>query len=140
MTGGAELGHKEAIVLDMEASLEHMRRGTVRHVDTLLIVTEPYFRALETASRLASLAGELEIPDVTLIANQVRSTLEESAVREFAERHGMSIAAVVPFDPEVTRVDNLGQALLDAAPLAEAAQQVALLAGRLDRQFTGAGA
>src|SRR5437763_16097885 len=39
----------DATILDMEASLEHLARGTVRHADVLLVVTEPYYRSLETA-------------------------------------------------------------------------------------------
>ena len=115
-------------MLDMEASLEHMRRGTVRHVDTMLIVTEPYFRSLETAGRLADLGREIGIPRGAAVANKVRSPEEEAAVREYCGRHGLEVAALIPFDPEVTRVDNAGLALVDAAPAAVAARHIAQLA------------
>ncbi|MHB1523728.1 MAG: ATP-binding protein [Candidatus Dormibacteria bacterium] len=126
-------------MLDMEASLEHMRRGTVRHVDTLLIVTEPYFRSLETAARLAQLAAELEIPRVAAVANQVRSPGEEAAIRDFCAHHGLEVVATVPFDPEVTRADNLGLALLDAAPDCPAADILRELAANLDGMAAAVG-
>jgi len=81
----------------MEASLEHMRRGTVRHVDTMLIVTEPYFRSLETAARLAELGREIGIQRVAAVANKVRTEEEEAAVRDLvrnAVRLGRQSGAV----------------------------------------------
>lgn len=115
----------------MEASLEHMRRGTVRHVDTLLIVTEPYFRSLETAARLAELGHEIGIPRVAAVANKVRTDAEESAVRDFCARHGIELAQVIYFDTEVTRVDNAGLSLLDLAPDSRAANSIRELASSL---------
>src|SRR6266542_103235 len=46
-------------VIDMEAGLEHLSRGTDRHVDTLLVVVEPYVKALETARRCFVLSPTL---------------------------------------------------------------------------------
>ena len=115
----------------MEASLEHMRRGTVRHVDTMLIVTEPYFRSLETAARLAELGREIGISRVAAVANKVRTQDEEEAVRDFCIRHGIELAQVIRFDSEVTRVDNAGSSLLDLAPDSAAAASIRQLATNL---------
>ena len=49
----------EHTVTDMEAGLEHLKRGTARNVEAMLIVAEPYYRSLEAASRTFSLANEL---------------------------------------------------------------------------------
>lgn len=116
----------------MEASLEHMRRGTVRHVDTLLIVTEPYFRSLETAGRLAGLGREIGIRRVAAVANKVRSREEEAAVRDYCSRHGIELAQLIDFDPEVTRVDLAGGSLLDLAPESPAARSIRRLASNLE--------
>ncbi len=115
----------------MEASLEHMRRGTVRHVDTMLIVTEPYFRSLETAARLAVLGHEIGIRRVAAVANKVRTQEEEAAVRDFCSRHQIELAQVIHFDPEVTRVDNAGLSLLDLAPDSGAARSIRQIATNL---------
>ncbi len=65
----ADLGDRPRTVtiVDMEASPEHLSRGTTRYVDALLLVAEPYYRALETARRLAALATELPIPRVGVV-------------------------------------------------------------------------
>ena len=119
-------------MLDMEASLEHMRRGTVRHVDTMLVVTEPYFRSLETSGRLAALGRELGLQRIVAIANKVRSSEEATAIREYCARHDLELGALIPFDPQVTRADNAGLALLDVAPQSEAVKQIQAVARSLN--------
>jgi CO dehydrogenase maturation factor len=116
----------------MEASLEHMRRGTVRHVDTMLIVTEPYFRSLETTARLADLGRAYGGMRIAVVANKVRTGEEERAICNFCVRHQLELAAVVPFDPEVTRADNAGLPLMDVAPASTAVAQIVGLARSLD--------
>lgn len=106
----------DVTILDTEASIEHMTRGTVRTSDAVLLVTEPYFRSLETTGRLAPLAQELGIRHVWAVANKVRTPTDEAAIREYCERHGIELLAVVPFDPRVTEADNAGLAVLDHAP------------------------
>ena len=108
-----------------------MRRGTVRHVDRMLIVTEPYFRSLETAGRLAALGKESGIPHLAVLANKVRTGPEEEAIRDFCSRHDLEIAALIPFDSEVTRADNAGLSLLDVAPDCAAARAIVELSQQL---------
>ncbi len=80
----------------MEASLEHMRRNTVRHIDTMLVVTEPYFRSLEAARRLFRLASEVPIKKVFGVANKVRNMSEENAIRSFFNQKGLSLSLHTP--------------------------------------------
>lgn len=124
-------GVDEVTIVDMEASIEHLTRGTVRNVDLLLVVTEPYFRSLETAGRIAPLARELGIPRVAAIANKLRTPRDEEAVRAYCTAHDLEVIAAVPFDEAVTEADAQGRALLDHAPEAPAVRAVADLAGRL---------
>lgn len=103
-------------ILDTEASIEHLTRGTVRTVEAVLLVTEPYYRSLETTGRLAPLARELGISRVWAVANKLRTPRDEAAVREYCDRHGIEVLGAVPFDEGVTEADNRGLALLDYAP------------------------
>lgn len=102
------------VVVDMEAGLEHLSRGTTRHLRTLLAVAEPYYRSMETARRVCELATELGIPDVRLVANKVRDGEESAALREYAERHGLLLAAEIPFDDAVLAADRAGAALIES--------------------------
>lgn len=99
----------------MEASIEHMSRGTLRDVDVLLIVTEPYFRALQTAGRITPLARELGIPRIAVVANKVRTERDERTIRDYAHRLGLELAGTVPWDDSVQEADFANRALYDHA-------------------------
>jgi CO dehydrogenase maturation factor len=118
-------------IVDLEAGLEHLSRGTARHVETLFVVGEPYFKSLETASRSFTLAKDLGIVNVRMIANKVRSVRDEETVREFASRHAMPIAAVVPFDEAVVAADERGTALIEYRPGAPSVTAIRRLADEL---------
>jgi CO dehydrogenase maturation factor len=100
-------------VMDMEASLEHLSRGTVRHVDVLLIVTEPYYRSLETARRTLPLARNLGINHIYAVVNKYRSAEDEKAVTDFCKNNDLEIIAKIPFDSDVTQADLEGKSLYD---------------------------
>lgn len=121
----------ELTVVDLEAGLENFSRGTARHVDTQLIVLEPYFKSLETARRIAELTRELGVPRLLGVANKVRSTADETAVRGFAQAHGIEVAAVVPQDEHIQDSDRSGRSPMDAVPASPAVQAIQELASRL---------
>jgi CO dehydrogenase maturation factor len=118
-------------IVDLEAGLEHLSRGTARYVETLFVVGEPYFKSLETASRSFALAKDLGIANVRMIANKVRSARVEATVRDFASRHGLPIAAVVPYDEAVVAADERGTALIEYQPAAPSVAAIRRLADDL---------
>lgn len=119
------------VIYDLEASLEHMARGTPRATDLMLAVTEPYFRSLETTVRLARLAASLGIRPFHVVANKVRSAREQIVLEDFCRSHGLSLLGTVPLDGAVTEADGMGRALLDVAPRSPAAASMAALADRM---------
>ena len=125
----------DVTILDLEASIEHLTRGTLRNVDALLVVTEPYYRSLETAARIVPLAQELMIPKVWIVANKVRTERDATAIREFCTRHGFNLLAVIPFDDRVTEADNLGRPILDHAADGAAVTALAALATRVEQEL-----
>lgn len=118
-------------VTDMEASIEHMSRATVRHVEAMLIVTEPYFRSLETVGRIAPLARELGIEHVWAVANKVRGPRDEEIIRSYCVDHGIEIGGVVQWDEAVQEADREGQALIDYEPAAPAVVSIERIADLL---------
>lgn len=103
----------EVMVLDTEASLEHMKRGTSKYVDRIYTVVEPYYRSLEAASRFAEMARELGISNVEAIANKVRNAEEEQAITDYCKKIGLPVAAIIPFDEQVMAADLKGLAVMD---------------------------
>ena len=127
----------EITVLDMEASIEHLTRGTLRNVDVLLVITEPYYRSLETAGRMVPLAHDLGLQRVWIVANKVRDDRDEAAIREYCDRRQFEMIGILPFDENVTEADHQGRALIDYAPTSAAVIAVGALADMvMDRNGT----
>ncbi|MDQ6858776.1 MAG: hypothetical protein M3Z65_07260 [Chloroflexota bacterium] len=105
-------------VVDMEAGLEHLTRaeGTLRFVDHLVVVIEPYAKAIETARRTIPIAAELGIPRTSVIANKVRDQEERRIVERFCAEMATDLIAVVPYDEAVRAADRDGLAPIDRAP------------------------
>jgi CO dehydrogenase maturation factor len=103
-------------ILDLEASPEHLSRGTTRHVDALMLVVEPYYRSYETAKRMAALASELPIPRVGVVLNKVRSPLDVEAMEEYCERNKLFFQGDLPWSDKVIDADRAGTPLVDYAP------------------------
>lgn len=118
-------------VVDMEAGLEHLSRGTIRHVDCTLIIIEPYFKSMETGARMNLLARELEIKQIYTVANKVRGPEDETAIRDFCQQREMSLLEVIPFDESLLEADRLGLAPLDYKPNAEAVKAIEKLAQKV---------
>ncbi|MEP7345136.1 MAG: hypothetical protein ABI877_07710 [Gemmatimonadaceae bacterium] len=115
----------------MEAGLEHLSRGTGRHVERLVAVLEPYYRSMETARNVAALATELGIPDVVVVANKVRDAEDRQAIADFCHAHGMRIVGEVPFDGGLAEVERSGGAPIDAASDSPAVAAIEALAEAL---------
>ena len=112
----------------MEAGLEHLSRGTGRHVSRLVAVLEPYYRSMETARNVAALASELGIADVVVVANKVRDAADRSAITEFCRAHSMRLVGEVPYDAGLAEVERRGAAPIDAAAGSPAVTAIEALA------------
>lgn len=109
-------GYGAHTVTDMEAGLEHLKRGTARNVDVMLVVAEPYYRSLEAAARTCQLARELEIPHIHVVANKVKNEADQQAIEQFCEQHDMPIIGRVPHDEAFLDAERQAQAVIDFAP------------------------
>ena len=119
---------REVTILDTEASIEHLSRGTVRNVDALIVVTEPYYRSLETAGRVVPLAQELGLPQVWVVANKIRDERDTEAILQYGAGHGFEIIAAIPWDAQVAEADQLGRSAIDHAPDGSAVAAISALA------------
>jgi len=115
-----------ALILDMEAGIEHLSRGTVASVDFLMVVVEPSHRSVETAFRIRQMATELGLKRVLAVGNKVRSQHD----REFLEKSlvGWEMAGVIPYDETIRESETGELGALRAAPGTEASvDQIASL-------------
>lgn len=119
------------VVVDMEAGLEHLSRGTGQHVDRFVAVLEPYYRSMETARRVAALAGELGIADIVAVANKVRNEEDRQAIAEYCAVHALELVGEVPYDAVLLEAERHGTPPLDYAPGSPAVRAIQQLASRL---------
>jgi CO dehydrogenase maturation factor len=99
----------EAIVLDMEAGVEHMGRGTAKNVDKLLIVADANMKALEIAKHIQELATGAGMKEVLLVGNKVADRTQKETINNFAEKNSLKILDFVPFDQKVAESEMRGE-------------------------------
>lgn len=98
------------MVMDNEAGLEHVARGTLPHVDTMLLVSDCSRRGIQAAARVAEMIDEMSLKPgrVGLIVNRAPGGALDAGVREEIEKHGLTLFGVLPQDEGVYRCDCSG--------------------------------
>lgn len=122
------LREKETVIMDMVAGLEHLGRGTASAVDVMFIVVEPGLRSMDVAHDIHTLATDLHIPHIWIVANKVRSERDLAFIEEHLD--GMALAGWLPLDERAIEADMRGVAIYDTAPdLVERVRELARFAG-----------
>jgi CO dehydrogenase maturation factor len=107
------LARNEVVILDMEAGIEHLGRGTAQIVDKLIVVVEPGRRSLETAHRIVKLAKDIDLYNIAIVGNKLRS----QADREFlvSNLSGFEFLGFIPYDQAVVDADQANLSIFDAS-------------------------
>jgi CO dehydrogenase maturation factor len=98
----------QAVILDMEAGVEHLGRGTAEHVDIMLIVTDATLKSLETARTIHRIASAAGIHHVHLLGNKISTEQEAERVKNYATEHTLPVIGMIPLDPRVAEADING--------------------------------
>ncbi len=104
------LKDSSALVLDMEAGIEHLGRGTTKGIDLMLIVVEPGMRSIETASRIKELGSGIGIKHFAAVVNKGTS----SNVRPHLAKLDIPVLGEIPYSPELVDADFKGEAPIEA--------------------------
>ena len=132
VVGAAPDSQNYICILDTEASTEHLKVGTAKHVDVLYAVVEPYYKSLESGRRVLALARDLGIEHLALLANKVRDG-ELEVVQRFADEHDLGIIGAIPFDDCFHHAERAAVAPIDYDPNAPAVVAIGKLARKLVR-------
>ena len=99
------------IVMDNEAGLEHVARGTLPHVDTMLLISDCSRRGVQAVARVAEMVEEMELKPMQmgLIINRAPNGVLDDGIREEIEKHGLKLFGVLPQDEAVYRCDCNGE-------------------------------
>ncbi len=115
---------KDAVVVDMEAGIEHLGRGTLRFIDAMVIIIEPGRRSTELAQRIRELADELKVPRIYIVGNKIANTTEEEFIKKIAVEIGIELIGIIPYDNALRAADLNGKAPIDFAPESPAIQAI----------------
>ena len=100
------LSRDEVVLMDMEAGVEHLGRGTSGAVNRLIIVVEPGRRSFETAERIKTLAADIGITRIAIVGNKVRNDTD----REFIEKNALDVPVLgfLPYSIKAIEADMKG--------------------------------
>jgi CO dehydrogenase maturation factor len=104
---------EEILIMDMEAGVEHLGRGTAKNVDVLIIVVEPGMRSVETAGRIKSLAEDIEIQKVVAVLNKATVEREKELIEGELKKLEIPLVGVIPYSKGVIEADLRGISPLD---------------------------
>ncbi|MBN2418509.1 MAG: AAA family ATPase [Deltaproteobacteria bacterium] len=108
------LARDEAVVLDMEAGLEHLGRGTAMAVDRLIVVVEPGRRSVETAHHILQLAGDIGIKKLSFVGNKIRSEEDKAFFKRYMP--DFDFLGFIPFAGEIIEADLEGRPPFEKDP------------------------
>ena len=99
------------VVMDNEAGLEHVARGTLPHVDTMLLISDCSRRGIQAVARIAEMVEEMELRPgkMGLIVNRAPNGQLDDGIKAEIEKHGLKLFGVLPHDDAVYRCDCDGE-------------------------------
>jgi CO dehydrogenase maturation factor len=101
------------VILDMEAGIEHLGRGTTKGIDYMLIVVEPGARSIETAGRIAELARQIGIRKFGAVINKAGD--EVAGIEERLKEYLLPVIGVIPYDAALVKADMDNVAPIDSS-------------------------
>jgi CO dehydrogenase maturation factor len=107
------LGTDEAFVMDMDAGVENLGRGTTTGMDALLVVAEPGRRSLDILGKIKRLAQDIDVGRVFAVGNKVATPEDDEMIREWVEKEGIPLLGLVPLDDTIKQADRKGVAPID---------------------------
>ncbi len=103
------VGERQAVVLDLEAGLEHLGRGTAASVDLLLVLIDGSAASCAVAGRIRDLAHELGIPRIAIVGSRLSGDAAIGAATDCAGRLELPLLAMLPDDPDVAQAGQEGR-------------------------------
>ena len=120
----------DVVIMDMEAGLEHLGRGTASMMDQFIVVIEPGARSIQTYEKVKQLAADLGITKVSVVANKVRTEEDREFIRSRIPAE--NLLGFLSYNPEVIDADRRGLSPYDVSPTA--VEEIRAIKARIDQQ------
>jgi CO dehydrogenase maturation factor len=105
------LGLEEAVIIDLEAGLEHLGRRTAEAADALLVVVDPTNASVETTHRIVRLAADIGLRHVFLVANRITDPADLAFITQ--RLPDIELAGAIPYSPAVVAAERDGRPVFD---------------------------
>ena len=122
------LHREDVVILDMEAGLEHLARGTTSGMEQFIVVIEPGARSIQTYRNVKRLALDLGVHQVRVVASKVRDEQDEIFIRE--KIPGEDFLGFIHYHPNIIRADRMGVSPYDCC--GELVQEVKEIIKRME--------
>ena len=122
----------DVVVMDMEAGLEHLGRGTASNMDQFIVVIEPGSRSVQTYRNVKRLASDLGVKRVRVVANKIRDEKDEAFIRDNIPAE--DLLGCIHYNPEIMDADRNGKSPYDYSP--KAIEEIRKIKAVLDRDET----
>ena len=106
----------DVVIMDMEAGLEHLGRGTAANMDQFIVVIEPGARSVQTYRNVKRLAADLGVKRVRVVANKLRTEEDEAFIRSVIPAE--DLLGCIHFNPQIMDADRQGKSPYDFSPAA----------------------
>jgi CO dehydrogenase maturation factor len=106
-------GVADILVMDMEAGVEHLGRGTTRSAQAVLIIVEPGVKSIGTAIQIAGLAKDLGIPGIYAVLNKIRQGDDPEKISSQLAGAGIRTIFALPYDPAMEIAERKGVHVMD---------------------------
>ena len=120
---------EDVVVMDMEAGLEHLGRGTAGSMDQFIVVIEPGSRSVQTYRNVKRLASDLGVKRVRVVANKIRDEKDEQFILNAIPAE--DFLGFIHYNPEIMDADRQGKSPFDFCP--EAIEEIRKIKAILDR-------
>ncbi len=104
----------EVVLMDMDAGIENLGRGTAGAMDALIIVVEPGQRSFQTAYSIQKLAADLGIKRCCVIGSKTRFDSDQQFISDHLK--SFEILGFINYNPEIAMADRLGTNVYESAP------------------------
>ena len=108
------LQRKDVVIMDMEAGIEHLGRGTAQAVDAFIVVVEPGARSVQTAFKVRDLAKDLGVKKVLVVGSKVRSESDKQFIIDSLP--GIDVIGFLSYSEKVVEADLKGLSPYDVSP------------------------
>ncbi len=123
----------EVVIVDFEAGIEHLGRGTAKGIDVMLVITEPSQKSLDLCKKIIDLSKKLGVINIYLIANKITDDSQKDIINQKINDWDVPLYHSIPLDPEIGKADLEGKSPIDFNSNSEAIQSIKKLYYKLKK-------